>query len=1234
MRIQGQKGKKPSSAKARTPREAANTLQSKNTARIIDVVGEGPIVGLINGLQSVFLDGTPIENDDGTLNFEGVVVDERLGEPDQDILPGFPFVEEEVDIGVKVEFGSPIVRTLTDSDVDALRVKVRIPQLTSSSTTTGDINGTSISFNIEYQPNGESYRKIPGNFEWAAFSGTQTTATDVEGLKVTLSNTISGLANTKQDVDFEVQYRAVGDVTWLTLGERTVTTTLPSAGDARSLLVQKEETNFLEDRETPTTTSITVSASFELIGLTSDQYEIQAVSGTIISSENQIPTPIVISGKTTSPYEESYRFDLTGESPWNIRVTRITADSESSFLQNDLYFSTYTKVIDAKFIYPDSAYYGIKVDAELFGQEIPARAYEVKGLKIQVPTNYNPVTRQYNNVWDGTFQSAWSDNPAWILYDILTNSRYGLGEYIEDDQVDKWSLYDIGVYCDELVDDGYGGTEPRFTFNACLNSRREAYDVINAISSAFRGMVFWDQGSVFAAQDSPADMEVIVAPANVINGEFNYSGSALKARHTACLVTWNDPENGFEPAIAVVEDATAINDFGWRQLDTVAFGCTSRGQATRWGRWILDSEKYETETVTYRCAFDHADVRPGQIIGIADPTYAGVRMGGRIRSAAATTLVVDDNVEFEAGETYTVTVVLPDGSLVDRTLLNPEATTSTLSFPDPLTTLPAVGAMWVVTASNVEPRTFRVLVNRELEKGTYEITAMLHDPTKYDRVEENLVVEAPDYTTIPTGALLAPSDLNVTEYLYQAGPSVKSAATFSWTPARDQRVGYYEVLVLEPESSGYRFIDTVKGTAIDLQDTKTGEYSFKIRSLDKAGGFKSPYVTLDVELVSLLGKPGDVDNFSMNVIDGTAYFSWDPVTDLDLDYYQIRYTPTIGNPSWGAMNMLLEKIPKSAASVHLPLAIGTYAIKAVDTSEEASETANFITTTIYEVLQRNLVETVNEHPDFDGSLTDVVAIDDALRLDADGTMDDWPDVDAVDNWDFGIEGLVLEGTYTNTNTTDLGAIYTSRITGGVSAYGTDIYTNVDDWADIDNIENWDGADPSEWEVEIQIQQTNDDPAVSPTWSAWRRLVIGDYTGRGFQARYILRSFQEGVTPVVEEAYITIDMPDRVIGSNDVTDTEAGPTRITFNPAFKVLNSVGITTKDGASGDYYLISDDDETGFTIEFFDSEGITKGATFSWIAKGYGGVSTALPFPTTGSDNELDFSLSANSMYLPLIV
>ena len=624
-------GGKGGGGSARVAQEAPDSLRSKAYARVVDLVCEGEIEGLAAGLQSVYLDDTPIQNPDGSYNFTGVTLETRPGTQQQSYIPGFSSVENEVAVGVECKSSQPVVRSINDPDVDAVRIKVSIPTLSLQDTTNGDLNGTSVSYAIDVQARGAGY------------------------------------------------------------------------------------VQFLAD---------------------------------------------TVSGKTTSRYQRSYYIPLTGTGPWDVRLRRITADSTQTSLQNKTFLESYTEVIESKLRYPNSALMALRVDASQF-TSIPRRSYDLKLLRVRIPSNYFPETRSYNGVWDGTFKVAWTDNPAWCFYDLVTNTRYGLGSLIPESQVDKWALYRVARYCDELVPDGLGGYEPRFTCNLYLQSREQAYKVVQDMASIFRGMAYWSGGAITVTQDAPQDPVYQFTAANVLGGEFAYQGSSAKARHTVALVNWVDPDDFYRQKVEYVEDMAGIARYGVVQADVVAMGCTSRGQANRVGKWLLYSEQSESEIITFHTGLEGAVVRPGDVIKVADSSRSGLRLGGRI--AAATTVSVTLDQDLPAGS-WRISVLLPTGAVEERQVgsLSGRMVGVTSAF----STAPQVGAIWVLASTQVETQLFRVVQVAESEPGIHEVTALAHNPSKYDAIEQGLALQPRDITVLSTTPM-APTGLSVTESLYR-----------------------------------------------------------------------------------------------------------------------------------------------------------------------------------------------------------------------------------------------------------------------------------------------------------------------------------------------------------------------------------------------------------------------------------------------------------------------------------
>ncbi|MBZ8655959.1 host specificity protein J [Escherichia coli] len=443
---------------------------------------------------------------------------------------------------------------------------------------------------------------------------------------------------------------------------------------------------------------------------------------------------VTINGKTTSQYLTSVILNNLPERPFNIRMVRVTADSTTDQLQNRTLWSSYTEIIDVKQCYPNTAIVGLQVDAEQFGGQQMVVNYHIRGRIIQVPSNYDPEKRTYSGIWDGSLKPAYSNNPAWCLWDMLTHPRYGMGKRLGAADVDKWALYAIGQYCDQTVPDGFGGTEPRMTFNAYLSQQRKVWDVLGDFCSAMRCMPVWSGQTLTFVQDRPSDVVWPYTNSDVVvddNGVgFRYSFSALKDRHTAVEVNYTDPQNGWQTSTELVEDPDAILRYGRNLLKMDAFGCTSRGQAHRAGLWVIKTELLETQTVDFTLGSQGLRHTPGDIIEICDNDYAGTLTGGRILSidAASRTLTLDCEVTLP--ETGTSTVSLINGSgkpvRVDITAHPAPDRIQVSILPDGVATY----GVWGLSLPSLRRRLFRCVSIRENTDGTFAITAVQHVPEK------------------------------------------------------------------------------------------------------------------------------------------------------------------------------------------------------------------------------------------------------------------------------------------------------------------------------------------------------------------------------------------------------------------------------------------------------------------------------------------------------------------------
>ncbi len=723
MMIKGNKG----GDKPKPPVESPNTLKSTAMAKVLDLVSEGEIVGLADGMKSIFLDETPLQNADLTMNFKNVIVEHRYGTQTQSHIAGFPDVENEVAVGVELTSVTPYTHAFTNLELDSVRIRLSTPAMTTTDTTTGNITGRVVQYAIDMAIDGGPYNTV-----------------------------------------------------------------LTSA----------------------------------------------------------------FNGKCVSKYERSHRIDLPAQAPgstgWIIRVRRITANSSLVSVQDKTFIESYTEVIDAKLRYPNSAIVGVIFDSAQF-QSIPTRAYDLKGRIIRVPSNYDPETRVYDGIWDGTFQLAWTDNPAWIYYDLITHPRYGLGHIITDAQVNKWKLYTIGQYCDELVPDGLGGMEPRFVCNLYLQTQGEAYRVLRDLATVFRGMVYWGGGEVFAVADMPEEPAFTYTPANVLGGKFVYQGSAKKTRSTVALVSWADNSDFGRQKVEYVDDQDGIARYGVQQVDATAIGCSSQSQAHRMGRYILLTGIYEPDTVSFAVGLEGTIVAPGRICRIADPLRAAKRMGGRI-SAATTTVVTTDAVvdAVDPGDELTI-IRASDGIAETRAITVVNVDNKTFTVSPAFSELPQVGNVWAIDRVTLQTQRYRVLSVTEGEDLTYNITAVRHNESKFDAVDLGTDIIVPPISDF-TGVYQAPpTDVEINSAEYAGTSIVATRVTISWDPAPGAQE--YEVQY-QRDNSNWILLPRTPNQSVEIVDAPSGLYEARVKAINGVGTmsrYASSAETLVIDPIDIAG---------------------------------------------------------------------------------------------------------------------------------------------------------------------------------------------------------------------------------------------------------------------------------------------------------------------------------------------------------------------------------------------
>lgn len=626
--------------KGHTPREAKDDLKSTQQLSVIDALSEGPIVGPVNGLQSVLINNTPVVDADGNSNIHGVTVVYQVGETPQSPLEGFEASGAETVLGVEVKHDNPVTRTVVSENIDRLRFTFGV-QMLQETTDKGDRNPSSVNLLIQFQR--------------------------------------SGIWNTEFD--------------------------------------------------------------------------------------------ITINGKITTQYLASVVADNLPPRPFSVRMVRVTPDSTTDRLQNKTLWSSYTEIIDIRQGYPGTAVAGLLVDAEQFGSQQVTRNYHLRGRIFQVPSNYDPDTRTYTGLWDGTLKPAYTNNPAWCTMDILTHPRYGLGRRIGVADVDKWALYAIAQYCDQQVPDGFGGTEPRMTLNAYMTSQRKAYDVLADFCSVMRCMPVWNGSRMTFVQDRPSDSAWTYTNSNVVGGRFKYSFSALKDRHNAIEVRYTDPLNGWQTSTELVEDHASQIRYGRNLLKMDAFGCTSRGQAHRTGLWVMMTELLETQTVDFSVGAEGLRHTPGDIIEVCDNDYAGASIGGRITDLdiSTRTLTLDREITLPESGAATLNIVGPDGTPFSTEIQSQPAPDRVVLKVMPETVQPY--SIWGLKLPSLKRRLFRCVRIKENDDGTYAITAVQHVPEK-----ESIVDNGAHFDPLPgtTNGIIPPAvqhlvvDTDNDSILYQA----------------------------------------------------------------------------------------------------------------------------------------------------------------------------------------------------------------------------------------------------------------------------------------------------------------------------------------------------------------------------------------------------------------------------------------------------------------------------------
>ena len=768
------KGRKGGSSSSRTPTEQPDDLQSVAKAKILVALGEGEFAGQLTG-KNIYLDGTALENSDGSQNFSGVTWEFRAGTQAQNYIQGIPGTENEISVGTEVSSATAWTRTFTNTQLSAVRLRLKWPSLFKQEDN-GDLVGYSINYAIDLQTDGG---------------------------------------------------------TWQTVLNTSVT------------------------------------------------------------------------GKTTSGYERSHRIDLPqAGSTWTIRLRKITTDANSAKIGDTMTLQSFTEVIDAKLRYPNTALLYIEFDSSQFNGSIPQISCEPRGRVIRVPDNYDPDTRTYSGTWQGTFKWAWTDNPAWIFYDLVITDRFGLGNRLTAANIDKWTLYQVSQYCDQPVPDGKGGngTEPRYTCNVYVQDRNDAYTVLRDFAAIFRGMTYWGGDQIVALADMPRDVDYAYTRANVIDGRFTYSSSTTKTRYTTALVSWSDPGNAYADAMEPVFEQPLVARYGFNQLEMTAIGCTRQSEANRKGRWgILTNNK--DRVVSFDVGLDGNIPQPGYIIAVSDELLSGKVMGGRISAVNGRVIKLDRVADAAAGDRLILN--LPSGASQSRTIqaVNGESVTVTTAYSE----TPQAEAVWVVESDELYAQQYRVVSVSDNNDGTFSITGAWHDPDKYARIDTGAIIDQRPVSVIPPGNQSPPANIVISSFsVVQQNISVETMRV-SWDQA--QNAIAYEAQWRRNDGNWVN-VPRSFTNSFDVSGIYAGRYLGRVRAINAAEISSGWGYSEEKTLTGKVGNPPKPVGFATTPINWGIRLNWGfPANTGDTLKTEIQYTANsdFSNP------LLLSDVPYPSA---------------------------------------------------------------------------------------------------------------------------------------------------------------------------------------------------------------------------------------------------------------------------------------------------------------------------------
>ena len=1078
------------------------TLSSKQFSNIIDVLSEGEIEGsataskagitnkssqrYVNAfLKDVYLDDTQIHQqtapdnnnkpDFDRLNYKNVDFDARYGTNNQSALGGVTTIETETAVGTNVTFFNPVVVTITNDTIDAVRVTVGFPALKHIQDN-GDIDGELVDVDVQL---------IQGN-------GTTTTE---------IADTVIGKSNDAYFRDY------------------------------------------------------------------------------IVNLPNNVVFPI------------------------QIKVIRGKFDSTNPLVIDDFQFTSFTEITRQKNRYLDVAHTRLRFDSSI-APTIPSRKFLIRGIKVKIPHNatvdISDGSITYSGTFNGTFKTnkEWTSDPAWILYDLLTNTRYGAS--ISETSIDQFAFYSASVYNNEKISNGLGGLEPRFSCNVNLNNSSEAFDLINDLCTTMNVMPFYSSGSITISQDRPSDPTYQFTLANVIEGGFTYSGSSQKTRHTIFNVAYFDMDSqtiDFE----TVEDTSAnITKLGSVVKNVTAFACTSRGQARRLGRWFLYNEQNATETCTFTCTAEAGVlIRPGQVIQISDPVKAGLRRGGLIHSASTTAVEVDDvsNTDLDATNSPKLSVILPDGTLETKNISSING--STISVTSAFSQAPQANSVWVLENNTIQPTTWRVVSIQENDNFQYTVTALTHNSSKYNFIEDGSALTQRTISVL-NELKASPSGLSAQEQIIVINNKAVSKLTFSWQPVK----GVNQYRIVYRYNNGNSQVHDIQSTDFDILNSNVGTYEARVFSLNPIGEVSVNPSILSFTASGKTAVPGNVQNLRIEPINTKLIrLRWDQSTETDVlhgGFCRIRHSPKTDGSGTFQNATDIDKLPGNSTQITVPYIEGEYLVRFVDDGGRLSTSSASIIIDLPDPLGALIAQTRredNDSPKFQGTKTNITF---------DSSVNSLKLTDPSTN---------ATGEYAFNEVLDLGGVFSLDLKRHIqteSFYSGSLFDSrtalIDTWTDFD------GGQATATNCEMLVAVTQDNPSSSPTFTAFQTFVNGTYKGRGFKFKVILSTTDPAQNIKVSELGYTATFQRRTEQSATAIASGSGVKNITFSSPFFTgtsallgansnLPSIGITATDNiTSGDYFQVTNISSTGFSVHFKDSSNSSINRNFNFSAVGFG--------------------------------